>query len=240
MANAGLPTTLARLTRLLLATMAVGVLAACGPPDEDDGATAQERLDAAAARMEQVRSLHFTLSHEEGHTALIAGMALQEVRGVVTDSAQITAEAELIILGANTFLETEITIDGENASLTDPLSGNPLSLPSNTLPLDLRAIGSTLSGILSSIKDPVFTTAENLDGVPSQGIAGTLTGADLRPLIPASVAPWQQEIEVGVGDDDLVRSVRLSGRILSSDPDQVIRILTFSGFNETQGSGGAP
>ena len=45
---------------------------------------------------------------------------------------------------------------------------------------------------------------------------------------------------MGVGDDDLVRSVRLSGRILSSDPDQVIRILTFSGFNETQGSGGAP
>ena len=148
---------------------------------------------------------------------------------------------DALISALNTFLEMEITVDGENATMTDPLSGTPLARTGEAqLPFNLHGLGETLGGILLAIEGPAFSTGETLDGVGSQGIGGTISGADIKPLIPAADASLRQDIEVWVGEDDLVRRVRIAGKVLANDTEPVVRILTFTNFDEAQPSASAP
>ncbi len=217
---------------LLLSALALSLLIACGPTDEAPELSPSERLEAAAERIEQVTSLEFTLSHEEGHTPLMLGVVLQGAQGTVQDPDQAAMTAEAMVSALNAFLEMEITVDGENATMTDPLSGTPLSLQSSQLPFNLHNVGSTLSGILLAIGDPAYSNDETLDGTSSQGITGVVSGADIQPLIPDADGTLQQDIEVWVGDDNLVRRVRITGKVLANDVEPVVRILDFTAFDE--------
>lgn len=210
-------------------------LASCGPSD-DPAQTPRERLEAAADRMEQVTSVAFTLSHEEGHTPLMLGVVLQGADGTVQDPAQASMSVDAEVSALNTFLQMRIEVDGDNATMTDPLSGVPLALPSSQLPFNLHALGDTLRGILLAVESPAYTGAETLDGVATRGIAGTIGGAGIQPLIPAADASLQPAIEVWVGEDDLVRKVRIEGQVLADDVDPVVRVLTFTNFDEAQPS----
>ena len=232
--------TLAQVAWLLPLAMLLIAMAACGPTVEESELTPQERLDNAAERMGQVTSLDFTLSHEEGHTPLMLGVVLQGAEGSTKFPDQASMRVDALISALNTFLEMEIIVDGENATMTDPLSGTPLALPANQLPFNLHGLGATLGGILLAIEDPAFTDSDTLDGVASQGIGGTISGADIKPLIPGADATLQQDIEVWVGEDNLIRRVRIAGKVLGNDTEPVVRILTFTNFDEAQPSASAP
>lgn len=231
MVNPGLPTTATRVVVLLLGALAVAALVGCGPPAEDEDLTPQERLENAAERIAQVSSVDFTLSHDEGETPLLPGVVLQQADGTVEAPAQAVVDVEALVTFANTFIEMSIIIDGENATMTDPLSGTPLPVKTSTLPFNLRNLGATLQGILAAIEAPQYSTNETIDGVASRGIAGTIMGAAIQPLIPGADAALQQDIEVWVGDDDLPRKVRIAGRVLSNDADNVVRVLSFRNFD---------
>ena len=207
------------------------LLAACGSSAPDDGATAQERLDAAAARIAQVSSLDFTLSHDEGETPLLPGVLLQRAEGTVDDPERAVVDVEALVSITNAFVTMHISVDGENATMTDPLSGAPLPLQTSALPFNLRNLGGTLSGILTGIEDPAFSGDAAVDGVPGKVVSGTVSGAVIQPLIPDAVAHLRQEIEVWVGEDDLPRKVRITGLLLSNDADGVIRVLSLRNFD---------
>ena len=232
--------TLAQVAWLLPLAMLLIAVAACGPSAEQSELTPQERLANAAERMEQVTSLAFTLAHEEGHTPLMLGVVLQGAEGTAQLPDQASMKVDALISALNTFLEMEIVVDGENATMTDPLSGVPLPIPTSSLPFNLHGLGHTLRGILLAIQDPAYTATDTLEGVASQGIGGTISGADIKPLIPAADATLTQAIEVWVGEDDLVRRVRIAGKVLANDIEPVVRILTFAAFDEAQPSVSAP
>ena len=206
---------------------------ACGPESEAaPELTSQERLNNAAARIERITSVDFTLSHEEGHTPLMVGVALNQAEGTAQDPDQASMRVEAMVSGINAFIAMKITVDGEDATMTDPLSGKPLPLAASALPVNLHNLGDTLGGILLAITGPAYSGEQTLDGVASRGIAGRVRGADIQPLIPGAEAGLEQAIEVWVGDDDLVRQVRITGRLLANDPDPVVRVLRFSAFDE--------
>ena len=229
--NPGLPTTAARVVWLLLAALATAILAACGPPTEEETLTPQERLDNAAARIGMVTSVDFTLSHDEGETPLLPGVVLQQADGTVEAPDRAVVVVEALVTFANSFIEMNIVVNGEDATMTDPLSGSPLPVKSSSLPFNLLNLGGTLAGILAAIEGPAYTSDETLDGVASKGIAGTIAGAAIQPLIPGADPSLRQEIEVWVGDDDLPRRVRLAGQLLPNDAEQVIRVLSLRNFD---------
>ena len=213
-----------------LSLAALALAAACGPSDEPEQ-TPRERLEAAAARIAQVSSVDFTLSHDEGETPLLPGVALQQADGTVEGTERAVVEVEALIAFTNSFIQMSIVIDGEDATMTDPLSGTPLPVQTSALPFNLRGLGATLQGILTAIEDPAYSGAETIDGVPSDGVAGAISGAAIQPLIPGADAALRQDIEVWVGDDDLPRRVRISGRLLPNDAGQVVRVLSFRNFD---------
>src|SRR5690349_6019574 len=94
------PSALLRATTVL-ALLLVLVLAACGGDGEETPATATPEpgvlLQQAATRMEQVRSLHFLLEHENGSTTIVRGIAMTEAEGdlVAPDKMQATIKGSL-------------------------------------------------------------------------------------------------------------------------------------------------
>ena len=231
MANASMPMPVTLLARLLLAALLLAVAAGCGGASEDDGVTARERLERAAERIGMVTSVDFTLSHDEGETPLLPGVALLQAEGTVDGPERAVVDVEAMVTFTNSFIEMNIDVDGENATMTDPLSGAPLPVQTSALPFNLRGLGGTLAGILTSIEEPEYAGDETVDGVASKVIAGTIPGAAIKPLIPGAVADLRQEIEVWVGDDDLPRRVRIAGLLLSNDAEGVVRVLSIRNFD---------
>ncbi len=212
----------------------LGVLASCGEPAPGDQSSPKDRLDKAADRIGQVTSLDFTLSHEEGVTPLFSGIVLQKAEGTVEGTERATVDVEALVSLINSYIEMSIVIEGESATMSDPLSGNPVPVATSELPFNLRSLGSTLSGILRAIKEPRYAGDETVDGVASKVIAGSITGAAIQPLIPGADAGLSQDIEVWVGADDLTRRVRITGKILEGDEEPVIRVLSFRSFDSAR------
>ena len=221
--------------RLLPVALLLGVLAACGGTQtQEETITPQERLAEAAARIAQVTSLDFTLTHEEGVTPLFTGIVLQQAEGTVEGPDRATVDVEALATFANSFIALSIVIEGDDATMSDPLSGNPAPIATSELPFKLHNIGNTLSGILTAIQGPTYTSDETLDGVASKGISGSIAGAAIQSLIRRADADLRQEIEVWVGEDDLPRKVRITGKVLPNDEDQVIRVLSLRNFDSAR------
>ena len=219
------------LLRLLLPALMLGALASCGEPARQEQFSPQDRLEEAAARIGRVMSLDFTLSHEQGVTPLVTGIVLQQAEGTVEGPDRAAVDVEALVALVNPYIEMSIVIEGESATMSDPISGNPVPVATSELPFNLRDLGSTLSGLLKAIEEPMHAGDETLDGVASTVISGSISGAAIQPLIPGAEAGLQQEIEVWVGDDDLPRRVRISGQLLSNDAEQVVRVLSFRNFD---------
>ena len=226
---------IARLT-LATAIMALMVLisVSCGSSDSatESLKSPQQTLAEAATRMATLTSLGFVLSHEEGYSPLLPGVEAHRVEGVVAlpDQAGLEVEARISALGS--FISIKIVVDGADATMTDPLTGAPRSLPASSLPFNFLNLGATLGAIALAMQDPAFTEGRTIDGVPSQGIAGAVTGRDLRVLIPAARADAEVRLEVWVGEDSLIRRVSIGGEVVANDPSGVVRILTFGAFNQ--------
>lgn len=226
----------ARTIAWLTAAAAVMALvsASCGSSDSapESLETPRQTLEGAAIRMASLTSLSFVLSHEEGYSPLLPGVEAQRVEGVVAlpDQAGLEVEARISALGS--FISIKIVVDGADATMTDPLTGAPRSLPASSLPFNFLNLGATLGAIALAMQDPAFTEGRTIDGVPSQGIAGAVTGRDLRVLIPAARADAEVRLEVWVGEDSLIRRVSIGGVVVSNDPSGVVRILTFGAFDQ--------
>ena len=194
--------------------------------------TPEERLKAAADRMAALSSLSFTLTHEEGSTPLMVGVELQKAQGVVALPDRASLDVEAIVTALRAFLSLKIVVDGAQASMTDPLTGAPRELPADSLPFNFLNLGVTLGDIARALRDPVYTTSQEIDGVMSRGIAGSILGQDLSSLIPVAVRDAHVGLEMWVGEDDLIRRVRIAGPVVSSDSLEVVRNLILGSFDQ--------
>ncbi len=219
---------------LALPALMLGAVASCGTSAEQEQSSPQDRLDEAAARIGRVTSLDFTLSHDEGDTPLVSGIVLQQAEGTVEGPDRATVEVEALVALVNAYIEMSIVIEGDSATMSDPLSGNPVPVATSELPFNLHDLGTTLSGILKAIEGPTHAGDETVDGVDSDVISGSISGAAIQPLIPGADAGLTQDIEVWVGADDLTRKVRITGKILASDEEPVIRVLSFRNFDSAR------
>ena len=206
----------------------------CGSSDSatESSESPQQTLAEAATRMATLTSLGFVLSHEEGYTPLISGVEAQTVEGVVALPDQAAMEVDARISALGSFISIKIVVNGAEATMTDPLTGAPRSLPASSLPFNFLNLGTTLGNIVLAMRDPAFTEDETIDGFSSRGIEGTANGSDLRALIPAATIEAEVRLEVFVSEDSLIRRVSIDGAVVSNDSSGVVRILTFGSFDE--------
>ena len=221
--------------RTALAVLVLALLAAvsCGDNLPVDGPTPtptpEQRLEAAADRMATLTSLAFRLTHEEGSTQLFEGVVATVVSGEVAIPGGANVEVEAEALGF--FVSINIVVSGDQAYMTDPLSGTWQSLPASDLPFDFRDLGATLAGIVRSTDTPALGAGQEIDGVSTETITGRVAGSDLTTLIPGANVDALLDVELWVDGDGLVRRVRLSDSLVDGDVDNVVRVLDFSAFD---------
>jgi hypothetical protein len=215
-----------------LFVVAAGALlfAACG---DDDGASADATPEAAALvaaaaeRMEQVRSFHFELEHENGSTEIVRGIEMTRAEGDIVGTDRLRVEVAgsagpfdfelgIIILPEQSWIQNPLTRRWEREDITveelfDPATG--------------------VVALMRSATELAIEGRERVRGVETYRVAtevesGELTvfpGAEPGRRVPATA--W-----IGV-DEPLVHRLEVRGPIGGRDEEDVVRRLELSDFD---------
>ena len=163
-------------------------------------------LGAVALRMASIKTISFTLSAEPNGAALMAGSDDRKVEGRIEPPDRI---------------DLQVT-DAQGA-------GRDVS--SDSLAFAFADLGATLAGIAGAMQDPVDAPGEWIDNIRHRGISGAVLGQDIVALFPAAVPDARLALSVWVGEDDLIRRVRIEGAITSDDAQDAVRVLALDGFD---------
>ena len=127
------------------------------------------------SRLLALDSVAFTLEHQRGTTALYSGVEMRKAYGVVEvpDKFTLTVEAELV--SPRIFLEIGIVVIGDQAYVTDLLSGKWSRVALESVPVNVSNLGQTLADITKAVKTPVLVGSERLGGRETHHIRGHRT-----------------------------------------------------------------
>ena len=207
-------------------------------PAQNPALTPLRVIELSAARMVALKTVSFTLDHEDGaSTELFSGIQIERVEGRVQlpDSFDISIEATIALLGGlGSYVNIGLVAVADQVLMTNPLvPGEWNPVPLSTLPFSFVDLGRTLGDLIGSVQNPTYSGTEEVDDVPSWRIQGTVPSEALGALIPSAVAGQEVEVEVWIGQpQNFLRRVRIGGQILAGDNPEVVRVLSLQGFNQ--------
>ncbi len=219
----------AAVVALVLAALAP--LAGCGGGGDDDldleGIDAATLLRAAADRTDQARSFHFLLEHEGGTTQIVRGLNMERAEGEVAGADRLRVEVKANAGPLN--LNVEIVVIGEEAWITNPLTGRwereDISIEEVFDP------ANGVTAIMRAASEAQLTGTEKVGGIRSYRVEATVDSGDVtlfgepRPGATLLAVAW-----IGV-DDPLVQRIEIVGGLASREPDDLVRRLTLSRFD---------
>lgn len=226
--------------RLILPIASLSWMISCGSsptanpvPDPTPTLSPTQVIDKAASAMTALKTARFTLEQDGQLAATFFGVELHQIEGEVDMPDKFKIRVEGIPTFLRSFIEIRMIGVGDQASMTNPITGEWNPLPTDALPFDFADLGRTLSGILQSVRNLTFVGTETLDGVPSWRVKGTIPSEALAPLAPGADPGFEVGLEGWIGQSQgLVRKVRIEGQIFSGDNPDVVRVLTIYSFDE--------
>lgn len=202
---------------------------------------AVQLLNDAATTMTQMETFAFEVVTARGETTIMEGFTLREISGVVmrpTDfETTVTVEIpfasiDLTAVSINNEIWIELPTFGEQAGGWQSLgtSDGLLSLLNPDILIlegvryiENAAIDST--GDLDGV-DVTFVTGS----VDFRSIAAQMAGDD--NAVANEIAEGPVDVTVAIDDQQRVREIEIIGPLLSSEAANVVRLVTFSNFNE--------
>ena len=160
--------------------------------------TLEVALGGTATRMAALRSLSFTLTGEGAPP--VPGMEAQSLSGEVTLPDQVSVR------------------------VTDA-SGTLQDVEAGSLPISFADLGATVSGLASGLQDPVEAPSQWIDNRPHRGVSGTVPGSLLAVLFSSADPGASAAVTLYVGENDLVRRIRIEGSLAPGDPADAARVL---------------
>ncbi|MEE8519705.1 MAG: LppX_LprAFG lipoprotein [Dehalococcoidia bacterium] len=221
----------------VLLALVAGTLAACG--STDDSGSAVSLPDAGTFRDSTVETLrglhtaHFVVSHPKGGTDLGGGLLLHNAEGdvLLPERAALTADTTLEEFGLS--LEMGIIQIAEETYLKDPLSGRWRTVEQGSLPLNFVDMHNSIADALAATTELAIALGRDVDGVSTFLVTGRVVPQAFRGLVPGAPEGEPMTLEAWIGRTDMLpRSVKLTGRLLSEDPADMVRFLDLSRFDE--------
>lgn len=179
-------------------------------PDDGSGATAQERLDAAKATLDEAASINIDLSTD----ALPDGtIGLLSATGVGNHDPAFEGDVTVAVAGAQQDAEV-VSVDGQVQA--------KLGFAPAYIPVDPASLGAPdpaaffdrdtgVSNFLSSTADPV-EGEETRDGEDVlSSISGTLPGDVVKEVVPTAESDGTFDVTYALTDNDVLRSARITG-----------------------------
>lgn len=200
---------------------------------------AVEILRNAARVMAELSTFAFEIETTRGESTIFQGLNVREITGAVRRPVDFTATVS-VDLPFGAIDVTAVGVDGQ-AWLQDPLGNGedwiPLEGSENIVALinpDTLIVNS-----IGLIQDARVDGMEDLDGVETTRIAGTidfaataerLTGGSVE--LPEQIASEALPVLVWVDDQGRVREIEVSGPIVNTESEDVVRVIRFFDFNE--------
>ena len=188
----------------------------------------REILQKSVSRLLALDSLAFTLEHQKGTTNLFTGVEMRKAYGVVDipDKFTLTVEAELV--SPRIFLEIGVVVIGDQAYVTDLLTGKWSRASLESVPVNVSNLGRTLAEITKAVKSPVLVGSERLGGRETHHIRGTIQSEDLSGLVPGSGRGFGVDLDIWLDQSDsLLVQALIVGKVIPTDVPDARRLLTF-------------
>ena len=107
------------------------------------------------------------------------------------------------------------------------------SLPDTTVS-DIADPSAVVGALLAGLKEPKVVGEQDVDGVRTYRVSGTIDSAALRSAFSTVEAGYTNNIELWVGaNDSLPRRARIAGQLYKDDPSNVARQVDLTKFGST-------
>jgi lipoprotein LprG len=212
------------------------ILSGCGGSDKSaapSGApSVTDVMTRAAAAARAAKAFHFSLSQTNGSLPMPLNLRLISADGDYVAPDKIKAAVKAKASSVN--LAVDLIAVGDKTWITNPFTRRWTSLPGVTV-ADIADPPAIVTSILDGLRDPKLAGQEDVDGVKTYRITGTMDSGALVQAFGDAAKPGNKvAIEVWVGvDDNLPRRARLTGKLSNDDADNVVRQVDLSKFGST-------
>ena len=220
--------------RLIAVLCLAALLTACAkdktePPDTSTDPEAL--LTLAALKVQEAGTFHFKLTHENGTTPLPAGLQLVSAEGDFQVPGRLAADVRARATGGINVSVKILAIDNQ-IWITNPFTRDWQRVPGASL-RDLADPGTLVTTLLPKVVDPTLSDGGDIDGTRTLKIEGTIDSGELRDALSFARAGHSVKVEAWIGAaDSLPRRIRLTGRLVSDEAENVQRQIDLSRFGE--------
>lgn len=204
-------------------------------------ANAVQLLNDAATVMTELETFQFTIVTAEGETVIFEGLTIDEISGVVRRPVDFettvtvavpfaTLDLRAVSLGNEVWIE--VPTIGESA-------GGWTSLGSSEGIVSLLNPDVLILESVRYIDNAVIAGTDELDGVPVTIVMGTVDFQEIATslarddaVVQSEIAEGPVDLEIVIDEENRIRQIEMAGPLLVSEAGEVVRLVTFSGFNE--------
>ena len=159
------------------------------------------------------------------------GLMLNTVEGVALfpSSARMSAKGVVERIAVS----FGIVQTDDTTFFSGPIGDTWRVVPPETLPFDFVGMNTSVATALANASDITVAPGEQVEGKQTFRLSGAILSDDLKGLVPGAASGLPLTIECWIGQEDgLPWKVVLTGALISSDPETMVRHLDLSGFDE--------
>ena len=191
-----------------------------------------EALQRAVTQVLALKSAAFTLEHQIGTTTLFPGLEMSKASGVVDIPEKFSLKVEAQSEFPRSYVEINIVAIGDQAYMTDFVTGQWREVPLASLPVSLGGLGRTLADIIEAVDSPQLAGAEQLRGRDAWRVTGRVRSQDLAPLVPGAADDLDVALELWLDQrDGLLLQALITGAVVPTDVPDAVRLLVLDHFN---------
>ena len=181
--------------------------------------------------MAEVASFEFGLESQGGGTPIPTGLEMTRAQGVMSKPDRIDVKVKARFSGF--VVEVHVISVGDETFMTNPITGQWQRVGSGLSPVAFFDPARGVTLVLESVVGATLLGEETVDGAKSHHLGGRLPARAVQFIAGSFVEGSVLEAELWVGTEDFrLRKLRLDGLITEGEPPGLVRVLTFSDFDQ--------